>query len=81
MTRDEAASAAAKLNAEHPHRDEFRWGAREGDDGEWSVARVRLPKRAGNGRLTAEERGKRETPPDEHPLDLPGGVSPGAAGF
>jgi len=80
MTRDEAAAAAAKLNAEHPERDAFRWGAREDSGGDWSVTRVRLPKLARTGRLTAEERGKQATPPDEHPLELPGGVSPWAAG-
>jgi hypothetical protein len=80
MTRDEAAAAAAKLNAEHPERDAFRWGAREDAGGEWAVTRVRLPKPAKTGRLTAEERGKQATPPDEHPMELPGGVSPWAAG-
>jgi len=80
MTHDEATAAAARLNAEHPERDEFRWGAREDSSGEWSVARVRLPKATGPGRLTAEEQGKQETPPDDRPLDLPGGVPPWAAG-
>jgi hypothetical protein len=80
MTHDDATAAAAKHNAEHPQRDEFRWGAREEAGGEWSVVRVRLPKPTRGGPLKTGELDKREPLPDEHPLDLPGGVSPWAAG-
>ena len=40
MTRDEAAREAGRLAEENPGR---RWLPREGDDGDWSVAEVKLP--------------------------------------
>jgi hypothetical protein len=40
MNRDEAAREAARLAEENPGR---RWLPREGDDGEWAVAEIKLP--------------------------------------
>jgi hypothetical protein len=79
MTRDEAATEAARLNREHPERDRYRWATRE-DEGEWSVVRVALPK-PGVGPLTPSTQAKQPAPPpDQHPTDLPGGLPPYAAG-
>jgi hypothetical protein len=79
MTRDEATAEAARLNREHPERDRYRWGPREGEDG-WSVVRVAVPKLA-TGPLTPSTQAKQPAPPpDEHPGDLPGGLPPHAAG-
>jgi hypothetical protein len=81
MTRDQATSDSATLNAEHPQRDEFFWGVRQDRGGEWSVVRVRRPTTADRGPLTPSQQGKQATPPNEHPLDLPGGLSPWGVGF
>jgi hypothetical protein len=75
MTREEAEAASAKLNDEHPDRDEFRWFAKRDEHGEWAPARIRLPKPRPD-RLSTSTAGKQPPPPDEHPLDLPGGVPP-----
>ena len=40
MNRDEAAREAARLAEENPGR---RWLPREGEDGEWAVAEIKLP--------------------------------------
>ena len=40
MTRDEAAREAASLAEQNPGR---RWLPREGDDGDWTVAEIKLP--------------------------------------
>jgi hypothetical protein len=79
MTHDEATAEAERLNREHPERDRYRWGAREGG-GEWSVVRAAVPARD-TGPLTPTTQAKQPgPPPDEHPTDLPGGVPPYAAG-
>jgi hypothetical protein len=80
MTHDEASAEAAKLNAEHPERDQYRWGAHDDGGGDWSVARIKLPRPASKPRLTPGSEGKPERPPDGHPLELPGGLPPYAAG-
>lgn len=80
MTRDEASDAAAELNAEHPQRDLYRWVVREGEHGEWFVARVRMPTPRKAERFTLSSPAKQPTPPEEHPLDLPGGLPPWSAG-
>lgn len=76
MTREEAQAASAQLNGEHPERDQFRWFAKRDEKSEWSVARMRLPKARASERLTTSAQGKQPPPPDEHPLDLPGGLPP-----
>jgi hypothetical protein len=43
MTRTEAEQQAAQLQAEHPERDTYRFFARQSPDGEWQVAKVRVP--------------------------------------
>ena len=40
MNRDEAAREAARLAEQNPGR---RWLPREGDDGDWTVAEIKLP--------------------------------------
>jgi hypothetical protein len=73
VKREEADAAAAKLNEEHPERDHYQWFAK-GDNGDWSVARMRLP-HARSSQPTATTQAKPPAPPpDEHPLDLPGGM-------
>ena len=81
MTRDEASARAATLNGEHPQRDEFHWGVRQDERGEWSVARAHIPKRTTRDQLTPSTEAKQpRPPPDLHPGDLPGGLPPYAAG-
>ena len=77
MDRVEAERRADELNRSDPG---FRWIARAAPDGAWEIVRVRVPGPAGPGRLTASQPGKQPPPPDEHPMDLPGGVPPWAAG-
>jgi hypothetical protein len=75
MNREEADTAAAQLNAEHPERNQYRWLARRGEDDAWSVARVRLPHARSTAPPTASTQGKQPAPPpEEHPLELPGGM-------
>ena len=80
MTHEEATARAEELNNGHPDRDRFRWSAREGDAGTWSVARIELPKPLRGERLTPVTQAKQPTPPDDHAGQLPGGLPPHAAG-
>ena len=80
MTHEEASAEAERLNREHPERDRFRWAAREGDAGAWSVARFELPKGLARESFTPVTEAKQPTPPDDHAGELPGGVPPYAAG-
>jgi hypothetical protein len=74
MKHEDAEAAAAKLNEEHPERDHYQWFAK-GEDGDWSVARMRLPHARSSRPPTATTQAKQPgPPPDEHPLDLPGGM-------
>ena len=43
MTRDEALAEAERLTREHPDRETHRWIAREGAEGDWEVAKIKLP--------------------------------------
>ncbi len=43
MTREEAERRAKELTDTHPERNQKAWFAREGKDGDWSVAAVPLP--------------------------------------
>ena len=52
MTKSEAEQEAARLQAEHPERDSYRFVAREGANGGWEVARVQLPEGLRRGPLT-----------------------------
>lgn len=52
MTRAEAEERARRLQAEDPERTAYRFVARESGDGEWEVARVRLPEALRRGKLT-----------------------------
>lgn len=78
MTREEADARAAALN--RAGTGEFRWFAKGDEDGEWSVARVRAPYRRSTERAVGSQPPKPSTPPDEHPLDLPGGLPPWSVG-
>lgn len=80
MTREEASAAAERLNAGHPERDRFRWAAHEAEGAAWDVARIALPKPLVRERFVTSSPGKQTPPPDRHPGELPGGVSPWAAG-
>jgi|SRR5215210_6387283 len=42
VSKDEAEAEAGRLNSEHPERNTYRWLSRE-IDGDWIVARVKLP--------------------------------------
>jgi hypothetical protein len=81
MTRDEAQAAAARLSAEHPERARYRWFGRRDANGDWSIARVRIPAPRAPDRLTNSAQPKQATPPDEHPLELPGGLPPWVPGI
>ena len=80
MTRKDAEAKAAALNRDHPQRAEFQWFAKQDGDGEWSVARVRLPHRRSAGSPVGSQPPKPSTPPENHPLDLPGGLPPWSVG-
>jgi hypothetical protein len=77
MRRDEAAARSEQLNREHPDRATHRWFPREDGSGEWTVARVAVgPQSAPTGSAQPPK----QQPPDATPGELPGGVSPWAAG-
>jgi hypothetical protein len=80
MTREDAEAASSRLNSEHPERGRFRWLPMRGARGEWTVARVKLPNVRPTGPTTTGAVGKQPSPPDDHPLDLPGGLPPWSAG-
>jgi len=42
MNRDEAQAECARLAEEHPDRETHRFFPREGDDGDWAVAKIGL---------------------------------------
>jgi hypothetical protein len=44
MTREEAVAEAARLGREHPDRATHSWLPRQGADGEWTVAKVGVPR-------------------------------------
>ena len=67
MTRAEAETRAAELQAEHPDRDTHRFIARRGADGEWEVAKVALPGARKRQKLTPEV----STEPQPSPADDP----------
>lgn len=67
MTRAEAESRAASLQAEHPDRDTHRFLAREGADGEWEVAKVPFPGERKRQKLTPTI----STEPEPSPADDP----------
>jgi hypothetical protein len=80
MTHDEATALSARHNREHPDRAAYRWFARrDSASGEWSVARARLPAAVRRDPLV-ESTGTPEPAPPLNPTELPGGVSPWAAG-
>lgn len=43
MTRAEAEAECRRLIAQSPDRETHRWVPREGEGGEWAVARIALP--------------------------------------
>ena len=61
MTRAEAESLAARLQAEHVQRRSYRFVAKRKADDSWSVAKLRLPEQL----RTAPLRTKAEHPPHE----------------
>jgi hypothetical protein len=52
MTRSEAEQQAQRLQAEHPERTAYRFFAQRSSDGDWQVAKVRLPEHLRRGPLT-----------------------------
>ena len=69
VTRDEAATQAAALNAEHPDRSRYRWMAREADGG-WQVVRLTIPAgvRIEPLKATVESRPRPQPAEDPRPL-------------
>jgi hypothetical protein len=43
MNHQEAEALCERLAREDPERDSHKWLPRQGDDGEWSVVKVRMP--------------------------------------
>ena len=68
MTREEAQRECKRLAEESPERDTHRFLPREGEDGEWSVAKVNLPPTRFTGSTTeAKPKPDPEDPRDGKP--------------
>jgi hypothetical protein len=82
MTRYEAEQQAQQLQAEHPDRTAHRFFARRSGDGDWQVAKVRVPHQLRRGLLTPTiDASPRPSPADDprtgaerRAPGLPGGV-------
>jgi hypothetical protein len=82
MTRAEAEQQAQRLRADHPDRTAYRFFARRSSDGDWQVAKVRLPQNLRRGPLTPTiDASPRPSPADDprtgaerRAPGLPGGV-------
>ena len=79
MTEAEAKALSERLAEEHPDRLTHRWAPRKGDGGDWEVVKVPAPS-AKDLRPVPEEQEKPPRPPSVEDGNLPGGVSPWAAG-
>jgi hypothetical protein len=69
MTRDEALAACSKLAEEHEDRTTHRWIPREGAEGTWEVAKIKVPAGLQMGPLktSVESKPKPNEPDDPRP--------------
>jgi hypothetical protein len=70
MTRQEAEALCADNSEGHPERATHRWMAREREDGEWTVVKLRLPEGMRASRplkATVEAKPKPPEPDDPRP--------------
>jgi hypothetical protein len=77
MDRAAAENRAARLQAEHPDRDNHRFLARQKSDGSWSVTKLRVPAALRNApmKTTPQHAAPREFADDRrsgHEIRVPG---------
>jgi hypothetical protein len=82
MNRQQAEALCERLAREHPYSDSYKWLARQGGEGEWSVVKVRLPEslRRDPTKATVEAKPKPPEADDPRPAMWRDVGSPWAAG-
>ena len=81
MKREDAFARAELLNNEHPDRETHAWIPRKTSEGEWEVAKLRMPAlRRDPVKATTEAKPKPPHSDDAPPWRSAGGVPPFAAG-